>query len=103
MFLGNQGDRFVSLTAPRPGGTSAQRKHNRQGKHDVVGRQAHNFDLSGGYAIDRQIPAPLSNRSLRTCAWLMTLPGGTPRVSQTLPPMLEPRPMVIRPRIVAPA
>ena len=30
-------------------------------------------------------------------------PAGTLRVSQTLPPMVEPLPMVIRPRIVAPA
>ena len=31
------------------------------------------------------------------------LPGGTERVSQTLPPMTEPRPMVTRPSTVAPA
>ena len=31
------------------------------------------------------------------------LPGGTLRVSQTLPPMTEPRPMVTRPSTVAPA
>ena len=30
-------------------------------------------------------------------------PGGTLRVSHTLPPMDEPRPMVMRPRMVAPA
>ncbi len=33
----------------------------------------------------------------------MLLPGGTLRVTQTLPPMIEPRPIVMRPRIVAPA
>ena len=48
------------------------------------------------------MPAPPSNTSLRTCACVMLLPGGTLRVSQTLPPMVEPRPMVMRPRIVAP-
>ena len=36
-----------------------------------------------------------------TCA--MRLPGGTLRVNQTLPPMVEPGPIVTRPRIVAPA
>jgi len=29
--------------------------------------------------------------------------GGTSCVSQTLPPMVEPRPIVIRPKMVAPA
>jgi hypothetical protein len=42
----------------------------------------------------------LSSRS-RVCAWAMRLPGGTLRVSQTLPPMVEPRPIVTRPRMVA--
>ena len=32
-----------------------------------------------------------------------SLPAATLRVSHTLPPMVEPLPMVIRPRIVAPA
>ena len=32
----------------------------------------------------------------------MLLPAGTLRVSQTLPPMIEPRPMVTRPSMVAP-
>lgn len=50
-----------------------------------------------------QIPEPPSNTSSRSGAWLMKLPAGTLRVSQTLPPMLEPRPMVMRPRMVAPA
>src|SRR5690606_16172333 len=36
-------------------------------------------------------------------AWVMLLPGGMLRVSQTLPPMVEPWPMVMRPRMVAPA
>ncbi|MNH36882.1 hypothetical protein D3C79_977220 [compost metagenome] len=36
-------------------------------------------------------------------AWVRLLPGATLRVSQTLPPMVEPLPMVIRPRMVAPA
>ena len=36
-------------------------------------------------------------------AWVRFAPAGTLRVSHTLPPMVEPFPMVIRPRIVAPA
>jgi hypothetical protein len=50
-----------------------------------------------------QIPAPSWNDSLRDWAWVTKLPGGTERVNQTLPPMLEPLPIVMRPRIVAPA
>ena len=50
-----------------------------------------------------QMPEPPSNRSSRTRAWVMRLPAGTPRVSHTLPPMLEPRPIVMRPSTVAPA
>lgn len=40
--------------------------------------------------------------SLTRLAWVTLLPG-TLRVSQTLPPMVEPLPMVTRPRMVAPA
>ncbi len=36
-------------------------------------------------------------------AWLSRLPGGTSCVSQTLPPISDPAPIVTRPRIVAPA
>ncbi len=36
-------------------------------------------------------------------ACVIFAPAGTLRVSHTLPPMVEPLPMVIRPRIVAPA
>ena len=36
-------------------------------------------------------------------ACVMFAPAGTLRVSHTLPPMVEPLPMVMRPRIVAPA
>jgi hypothetical protein len=50
-----------------------------------------------------QIPPPLSKTSLRACNWVTLLPGGTLRVSQTLPPIVDPRPIVIRPRMVAPA
>jgi hypothetical protein len=103
MLPRNERNRLVSFTAPRPSGTTSALQHNRQREDDMISSRAHNLDLSGACAIDPQIPAPLSNSSLRTCAWLMTLPGGTLRVSQTLPPMLEPRPMVMRPNIVAPA
>ena len=50
-----------------------------------------------------QMPEPLSKASLRTWACETLLPGGTLWVSQTLPPMTEPRPIVMRPRIVASA
>ena len=50
-----------------------------------------------------QIPAPPSNDSLRALAWVMLLPAGTLWVSQTLPPIEAPLPMVTRPRMVAPA
>ena len=43
------------------------------------------------------MPPPSSNASVRTFAWVMWLPGGTLRVTHTLPPMTEPRPMVMRP------
>ena len=39
----------------------------------------------------------------RAVACVTTLFGGTSFVSQTLPPIVEPRPIVIRPRMVAPA
>ncbi len=45
----------------------------------------------------------LSWQSSCRLAWVMLLSAGTLRVSQTLPPMVEPLPMVIRPKIVAPA
>jgi hypothetical protein len=40
---------------------------------------------------------------LRTVAWVTKLLGGTSSVSQTLPPIVDPFPMTIRPRMVAPA
>lgn len=40
---------------------------------------------------------------LRTVAWVTKLFSGTSSVNQTFPPMVEPRPTTIRPRIVAPA
>ncbi len=45
----------------------------------------------------------LSWQSSCRFAWVMLLSAGTLRVSHTLPPMVEPLPMVMRPRIVAPA
>jgi hypothetical protein len=38
----------------------------------------------------------------RRLAWVMMLPGGTLRVSQTLPPITESQPTVTRPSTVAP-
>ena len=48
-------------------------------------------------------PPPSSTRSSRAIACAMRLPGGTLRVSQTLPPIDAPRPIVTRPSTVAPA
>ncbi|MNG98060.1 hypothetical protein D3C76_655520 [compost metagenome] len=45
----------------------------------------------------------LSWQSSCRLAWVMLLSAGTLRVSHTLPPMVEPLPMVIRPSTVAPA
>src|SRR5690606_23126335 len=42
-------------------------------------------------------------QALRICAWVTLLPGATLWVNQTLPPMVEPAPTVMRPRTVAPA
>jgi hypothetical protein len=39
----------------------------------------------------------------RAVACVTTLFAGTSFVSQTLPPIVDPRPIVIRPRMVAPA
>jgi hypothetical protein len=47
--------------------------------------------------------AALSPPVERVWAWVMWLPGGTEWVSQTLPPILDPRPIVTRPSTVAPA
>ena len=59
---------------------------------------------TGGRARrDDQPPSPQSGMSLTKLAWVTLLPGATLRVSQTLPPMVDPLPMVMRPRIVAPA
>src|SRR5262249_34944968 len=41
--------------------------------------------------------------SLRSTACVMFAPAGTSCVSHTLPPITAPRPIVTRPRIVAPA
>ena len=46
---------------------------------------------------------PLIHHSFIDSYWAIWLPAGTPCVSQTLPPMVEPRPMTTRPRMVAPA
>ena len=49
------------------------------------------------------MPDPsLASSSLRAFAWDSWLPAGTLLVSQTLPPIVEPRPTVMRPSTVAP-
>ena len=60
--------------------------------------------LSGFAPIwDRAIGSVSGQASCCDWAWVTWLPGGTLRVSQTLPPMTDPRPMVTRPKMVAPA
>jgi hypothetical protein len=59
--------------------------------------------LKWGSPRHDQIPAPPSNDSRSAFACVIVLPGGTLRVSQTLPPIYEPLPIVTRPRMVAPA
>lgn len=62
---------------------------------------------SDGRCFDVDTPGSAGGSAVRSarrlCAWVTWLPGGTPWVSQTLPPMIEPRPMVTRPSTVAPA
>ena len=50
-----------------------------------------------------QIPEPPTKSSPRSLACEMLLSGGQLRVSQTLPPITDPLPIVMRPRMVAPA
>ena len=62
----------------------------------------------GAARRDRARPVSRTARSessyvLRICACDTLLPGGTLWVSHTLPPMVDPAPTVIRPRMVAPA
>lgn len=67
---------------------------------DQIGTRPLRRHLSDGGRLP-VLQSPSS--SFRELAWVMLLSGGTLWVSQTLPPMLEPRPIVTRPRIVAPA
>ena len=48
------------------------------------------------------MPPPFVKCACLASVWLTRLPGGTLRVSHTLPPITDPAPTVIRPRIVAP-
>ena len=57
--------------------------------------------LGGGASAQGLRSAPPISCRLLACVTL--LPGGTLRVSHTLPPMVDPRPMVTRPSTVAPA
>ena len=50
--------------------------------------------LKCGSSRHDQIPAPPSNDSLSALACVIVLPGGTLWVSQTLPPIEEPLPIV---------
>ena len=60
-------------------------------------------DEDGRGGVHHAIRSPSRRRRARGGAGCDAAPGGTEWVSQTLPPMLEPRPMVMRPRMVAPA
>ena len=51
----------------------------------------------------RPVAAPDRTSTLRICAWVTLLPGSTLCVSQTLPPIVDPAPTVMRPKMVAPA
>jgi hypothetical protein len=76
-------------------------KEEREGRRPRAKRRLKSLDVrKNGLGV--QIPAPCSNWSTRVWAWVIRLPGGTPWTSQTFPPITEPRPMVTRPRIVAP-
>jgi len=50
---------------------------------------------------DPYMPPPASNFSTLSDLWVMMLFGGTSRVTHTLPPIIDPFPITIRPRIVA--
>ena len=63
------------------------------GIESVVKRKIYRFSIE---KID-------NTQSLRICACDTLEPGGTLWVSHTLPPMVDPAPMVIRPSTVAPA
>ena len=64
------------------------------------GHERHWGTSRGQPAATCYIPAPPSKVS-RAGPWRMREWGGTLRVSQTLPPMTEPSPMVTRPRMDA--
>ena len=55
----------------------------------------------GGTGVQGSAPPSVAPSCDRAC--ITRLPGGTLRVSHTLPPIVAPRPIVMRPRIVAPA
>jgi MFS family permease len=68
---------------------------------DRLGRKPVLLLLTSSRGGPPQIECPPSFAWVLAC--VMRLPGGTLSVSQTLPPIDEPRPIVMRPRIVAPA
>ncbi len=98
------------MSRPEPGTVRAVLPRRLNVLHSAVIRSVAGLVLSEGLTVgqdrhwtEAQIPPPPSNTSLRACTWVTLDPGGTLRVSQTLPPIVEPRPMVMRPRMVAPA
>lgn len=56
--------------------------------------------IRGKATLARYIPPPSEKVSVKR-PWRIRDPGGTLRVSQTLPPMTDPLPMVTRPRMEA--
>ena len=85
--LENKNNAAVALTANRDQDLTRKRQ---TGENSFAGARP-------------QIPPPSSKASYRALAWVMTLFGGTSRVSQTPPPIDEPCPIVTRPSTVAPA
>ena len=84
--------------------------------HFVAAHHAdHRLDRAGVVAVTGEPPHAPRPRSascswsaaaparIAAVGWATTLPGGTSSSSQTLPPIVAPRPIVTRPRIVAPA
>ena len=67
----------------------------------AIARQARSYRVRG-VASDAEFYFCVPSSCSRL-AWVRLLPAGTLRVSHTLPPMVEPWPMVMRPKIVAPA
>src|SRR5512133_3006650 len=94
--------------ATRATGWREQNSAYHHGDHDASelapGRRAlvPRRSVAAGQPVPLPVPLPFAGSPLPG-VWSTLLPGGTERTTQTLPPMTEPLPMRIRPRMVAPA